>query len=89
MKNLRTIFLLSLLFFITACGENKNSNSALQHNQDTAKQQKSNPGVPLDNLHRSKTVDSASGKKDVKTGIPLDNLERSKSADSINQPLNR
>lgn len=88
MKNLRTIFSLLMFFLIIiACGGNENTKSTLEGGMQDTAQQKVNPGVPLDNLHRSKAGDSTLGKKDIKMGIPLDNLERSKSPDSSSQSL--
>lgn len=78
--NIALILIMNAVFF-SSCGENMKNNSDLNNTLDTVHQQLK--GLPLDNLHRSRTGDSTVDVNDNKSGLPLNNLDRDDATDTV------
>ncbi len=70
------ISVLSIALLLSACQErtNKNANETMT----TTDTLKTNHGVPLDNIHRSRPADTLRDSTSIGQGVPLDNLDRDK-----------
>nr|WP_315394217.1 hypothetical protein [uncultured Sphingobacterium sp.] len=82
MKNLNIALILIInAFFFSSCRDRTKASSDIIKTQDTVHQQLK--GLPLDNLHRSRTGDSTVDVNDNKSGLPLNNLERDDATDTV------
>lgn len=70
------ISVLSIALLLSACQErtNKNANETMT----TTDTLKTNHGVPLDNIHRSRPADTLRDSTSIGQVVPLDNLDRDK-----------
>lgn len=76
MKPLRRIIqLLALVLLCMSCTGN-NSSEPLAKQDTINTKSKDSKGLPLDNLHRSRTSDTSAISPEPTSGVPLDNIHR-------------
>ncbi len=71
------ISVLSIALLLSACQDRTNKNA--DETMTTTDTLKTNHGVPLDNIHRSRPADTLrDSTSTIGQGVPLDNLDRDK-----------